>query len=247
MTTLPTSSTSGDNQLPAHLRDAIAEDIGRGVSDQSADFAMQQLQVGQVTSPLVDKNDAAYVDGAEAGDLVLRDTLHPVYKGDEGLTVIHCGQITAWSEFLKGRQGFAGRHLECPDDVESRPADNGSKYPVLVRRSSGNVIVETREIYLLAEGTPCVLFCSGTKHRFAKRWMAWMAQFKAPDGRPLPSFSRRYRLVTVPTKNPLGKWYGLDFQDLGWTPLDQYQAARTFNKLVEGGGLRVAPPNDNAA
>src|SRR5262249_15476058 len=219
-------------------------DIGRGVSEQSADYALLQFQVAQTMSPVVDRNDAAYIDGCEPGDLVVRNSVHPVYKSNEGVTAIHCGQINAYSEFLQGRQGFVTRHLERPDDLEVRPAPKGSKRPVLVRRDSGNLVVETREVYLFVAGNPCVLFCSGSKHQFARQWMAWMAQFKAPDGRPLPSFARRYRLFTAPTKNVLGKWFMLKFEDLGWTPLDQYQAARAFNKLVEGGGLRIAPPND---
>jgi hypothetical protein len=53
----------------------------------------------------------------------------------------------------------------------------------------------------------------------------------------LPSFSRKYRLFTVPVSNALGRWFGLEFADLGWiTTQAEYDAARAFALIIAGGG-----------
>jgi hypothetical protein len=229
--------------LPAELEAATADVVGLGISDKSADFATPQLKVVQVGSPECDDNDPDFIDGCEPGDLVLPGSVKPVFRGSEGVAVLHCGQTNTFSEFLPGRQGFVERHLERPVDVESRVADSGSKRPVLFRKGTGNLLVETREIYLIAEGIPCVLFCSGTKHMFARRWMSWLAQQMRSDGRVAASFSRRYRLFTVSTKNALGRWYGLQFEDIGPTPLEELPAAKDFTLRVRSGTLRLASPD----
>jgi hypothetical protein len=243
-----TTLQSANKPMPEDLAAATAAEVGQGVSNDPGDLATPQLKVAQSGSPECDPNDAAFIAGAEPGDLIVLGSVLPVFKGETGVSALHCGQITTYSEFMPGRQGFVERHLECPDDVEARPAENGSKRSILIRRGSGNLITETREIYLIAQGTPCVLFCSGTKHGFARRWMTWIRQQKHPNGGVLPSYARRYRLFTVPAKNALGKWFALQFEDLGWTtPMAEYQAAKEFNRFVEGGTLRIAAPTADAA
>ena len=55
-------------------------------------------------------------------------------------------------------------------------------------------------------------------------------------------------VMNGPAKNALGKWFALQFEDLGWTtPMAEYQAAKEFNRFVEGGTLRIAAPTADAA
>jgi hypothetical protein len=147
----------------------------------------------------------------------------------------------AWMEWLPNRQGFAARHEEQPDDTEVRPAQDGSsKRPVLVR-ASGNIVADTRELYLLVDGQPYMLPCSSTLHTFAREWQSWFRQFRHPKTNAvLPSFARKYRLTTVPKANALGRWYGLKFIDLGWVDASEYANARAFNEFVEQGRQRIA-------
>ena len=72
MTTLPTSPTSGGNQLPAELLDQTAADAGRGVSTKAEDQLIPILYVLQTNSPACDSRGPDYIDGAEPGHFLLR-------------------------------------------------------------------------------------------------------------------------------------------------------------------------------
>jgi hypothetical protein len=239
-----------DAPLPAFLADVGGKGVSAGISDQRDDYPTPTLSVAQAMSKWCDRNGADYLEGCEPGDLVLPGAVRPVYKGADGITALHCGQLHTWTPFLPNRQGIAGgRYLTCPSDVEQRKADNGSRRPILVQKSTGHVIVETREIYLIADGMVCVVFCSGTKHFFAKQWMAYLSQIRNPQtGGGMPSYSRRYRVYTVPTGNALGKWFGLKFQDLGWIETrEQFDIAEAFYKQVKAGAVRIAGNLDDVS
>jgi hypothetical protein len=241
---------SVDAPLPAFLADVGGKGVSPGISDQRDDYPTPTLSVAQAMSKWCDRNSADYIENCEPGDLVMPGSVRPLYKGADGITAIHCGQRHTWTPFLPNRQGIAGgRYLTCPSDVEQRKADTGSRRPILVQKSTGHIITETRELYLIADDVACVLFCSGTKHFFAKQWMAYLSRIRNPQtGGVMPSYSRRYRLYTVPTGNALGKWFGLKFQDEGWLETkEQFETAVAFNKLVESGGVRTAGNLDDAS
>jgi hypothetical protein len=58
----------------------------------------------------------------------------------------------------------------------------------------------------------------------------------------LPSFSRKYRLRTVPKSNSRGRWYGLRFEDLGFVTLPEYEAAKALADVIERGARRIEAP-----
>jgi hypothetical protein len=150
---------------------------------------------------------------------------------------------------LPDRQGYVARHAEEPDDVEVRPAEGKSKRPVLMR-PNGNIIQDVRELYLLVDNQPFMLPCASTFHQFAREWQSYFRQWQHPQtGKVLPSFARRYKLVTVAKTNAMGKWFMPKFVDLGWVDKAEYANARAFHEFVEQGRQRIAPPDrtDDAA
>jgi hypothetical protein len=236
------------NVPSADLTEATAGDNNLGISNRPEDQSISQLGQLQALSPQCDPNAAEYIDGAQSGDYVIRD-LNKLFKGTVGLTVLHCGQIRTKSEFMPDRQGFVARWTTDPPDIETR-IDDGKRWPTQVRKSTGNLLIDTVEVYLVAEGTPCVFFCSSTKIQFARRWQSWMGQpqFINPrTQRLMPSYARRYRLYSVSDSNARGRWSTPKFEDLGWAdPKSQeFLAARAFAKLVAGGALRIAGDVDS--
>jgi hypothetical protein len=193
------------DKLSAELEAALTEYAGAGVSTDSADFATPQFKIEQAGGLECDRASSTYIDGCEPGDLVITPG-GPVFKGETGATAIHCGQLTRYSEFLAGRQGFITSHRTLPGDCESRPADNGAKRPILVRTSNKNVIIEVREVFLIVEGIPCVWYAHGTQHTTARRMMTVLAQKRLSNGRVQPSFATRFKLTTTGTRNSIGKW-----------------------------------------
>jgi hypothetical protein len=124
--------------------------------------------------------------------------------------------------------------------------DDGKEREVTVREGNGNIIQDTREFFILTETNPYVLPCSGTKHSFARQWQTMFHQFKNPKtGGVLPAFARKYRLTTVPMSNAQGKWFGLKFQDLGFTDKEEYLAAASFYESVMAGEKRAEAPMAN--
>jgi hypothetical protein len=233
--------------MPAELLDRFADDSGLGISTRPEDQQMPMAVVLQSNSPVVDRRSEAYLDGAEAGLIWLRNTADPFH---ESIGAIPCGMRTAWVEWLQNRQGYVARHDQLPEDATAVPSTSGRRRPVLVRNGGETVIEETRELFILVGGQPFMLPCSSTKNSFAKRWQTYFHQFRHPrTGSILPSFSRKYRLFTVPVSNQLGRWFGLEFADLGWIATQaEYDAARAFALIIAGGGGRSAyQSQDDAA
>jgi hypothetical protein len=238
-----------ETALPAELIEQTAADSGRGVSTRPEDQLIPIVYVLQTNSPACDKRGAGYIEDAEPGHFLLRGAIEPIRDGTVGIDVIPCGMTHSFLEWLENRQGLIGRHAKPPSDIEVRTikGEGGRERASLVR-SNGNLIVDTREFFLLIEGAPYMLPCYGTRHTFAKTWQSRFQQYKHPrTGAVLPSFARRYRLRTVATSNALGHWYGLQFTDEGWVSVAEYQLARALNDVVERGAQRVELPINESA
>jgi hypothetical protein len=222
--------------LPAELADATALDAGKGVSTKPEDAIVPLITVLQSNSPQCDKRGVEYIDTAEPGRWWLRGAIEPIR--DE-IIAIPCAMARTWMEWLPDRRGYVARHEEEPEDIEIKPAEGNSRRPVLIRR--GNPIVDTKEIYVLVDNQPFMLPCASTFHQFARELQTHFRQWLHPKtGKPLPSFARKYKLVTVPKANALGKWFMPKFVDLGWVGEAEYANARAFNEFVEQGRQRVA-------
>ena len=59
----------------------------------------------------------------------------------------------------------------------------------------------------------------------------------------MPSFSRKYRLTTIPSSNAIGKWFGVKFQDEGYVTKVEYDRAKTLCIEVRAGKKRAETPD----
>jgi hypothetical protein len=226
--------------MPANLQD---DDFGRGLGEPSVnDRGNLIVSIAQAGSPAFDSHDPNYIADLEPGDIYIKNLVSPVFK--EGLDCIPCFFKDVSVEWLEGRQGFVAEHDQCPDDVKQHAAEN-SRRPILIRESNGNLIVPTRNIYLLVlpDCLPCVLPAWSSRLTFARNWRIWMLQQRDEKGRQLPAYAHQYRLQTTMSKNGLGRWYGLRFEDLGGVTGQQLAAGREFSRFVEGGNFRITSSN----
>jgi hypothetical protein len=234
------------SELPVELLEDTAKDAGMGVSFKQEDQLLPLIYILQTGSPAVDKRGDNYVDGAEPGDFWLRNALDPIANGEEGISVIPCEMQRTWIEWLPNRQGFVQRHDAPPIDMKTSTErdDSGREKTILKREGNGNIIQDTREFFLLVDGQPFVLPCTGTKHTFARQWNTFYKQFHHPKtGDVMPAFSRKYRLTTIPASNAIGKWFGLKFQDEGWVKKSEYEAAKALCIAVRKGERRAESPD----
>jgi hypothetical protein len=238
-----------ENQLPAEQDEYLAlteQYAGRGVSDKPEDQLLPLIYVLQQMSPQIDKRGNNYIDGAEAGDFWLRNSLNPIRNGEEGIIAIPVDMIRRWIEWLPNRGGFVARHDAPPRDMVSKiiRGDDGRERSVLVREN-GNIIADTREFYIIVDEDPYVFPCSSTKHTFARQWQTMFHRFKHPKtGSIMPAFARRYRLQTVPASNALGKWFGLKFEDVGISSIQEIRLGIAFSEAILKGERKAEAPID---
>jgi hypothetical protein len=231
--------------LPDDLMEVTSQDAGLGVSFKQEDQLLPLIYILQSNSPVTEKRSEAYIEGAEPGHFWLRNAITPIRDGVLGITAIPCEMVRTWIEWLPNRQGFVARHDEPPVDMTEKLVrdDSGRERIQLVRSGNGNVIQDTREFFLMVDGHPFDLPCTGTKHTFARQWQTMFHQFAHPKtGEVMPACSRKYRLTTVPMSNAIGKWFGLRFQDLGWVSKPEYDTAAAFAKAVKRGEKKAEAP-----
>jgi hypothetical protein len=227
--------------IPVELAELTRGDAGQGVSFDRDDILTPLARILQTNSPQCSPRDAAYIAGAEPGHWWLRNALHPIISGVDGISAIHCGQRHVWIEYAPQRGGFVAKHDVEPTDLVDGLNDKGR--PISIRSSTKNVVEHVREIYLLtlldSVWLPYVFGCSKTQHQFAKEFMTHICQHRHPtSGAVMPSFARTYKLTTIPTKNALGSWFKPKFEDLGWTPKAEYLEAKKFHQFVQQGTAR---------
>lgn len=233
------------NMVPDDLLGITEADAGMGVSFKQEDQLLPLIYVLQANSPVVDRRGDVYIEGAEPGHFWLRNSLEPIRDGEIGIEAVPCDMERTWIEWLPNRGGFVARHDEKPLDIIEKPmkGDDGRERIALVRESNSNIIQDTREFFLLVNGQPYVLPCTGTKHTFARQWQTMFHQFRHPKtGSVMPSFCRRYHLTTVPMSNAAGKWFGLRFQDQGFVDKTTYDAAKAFYMAVKRGEKKAEAP-----
>jgi hypothetical protein len=128
---------------------------------------------------------------------------------------------------------------------KSTISENGNTKEVLVRTGNKNLIVDTREIFLLIDGQPFMMPCSGTKHGFARAWNSHLLQLRDETGALLPSYACQFRLTTLSTENASGKWFAPKFENLGAEQVTEaeYDAAERLADIVERGAMRVETPH----
>lgn len=225
-----------EHQLPKELVDEIAAEEGMGYSEKSDDSMVPILSILQDNSAEVKKRHSKHIEGAEAGDLIIR-SIGRVFKmgeNDPPLEVQPCGFDHMWVEW-EGEPGEGSPINQYPfdarpgDAVERENAEGKTEW----RMPSGTRLVDTRYHYvnLIDEDgsvMPLVVPFGGSNHTVSRQWTAQMKQFQVP-GRPgvkAKSFMRTYGLRTAYNQRGEQSWFKYSVSDFGWV--------RDQNILQEG-------------
>jgi hypothetical protein len=230
--------------VPAELLEYAKRDAGQGVSTRPEDQLMPFLRVLQSNSPMCSKRDPAFIEGAQAGCFFLRGAINPIRDGEAGIVAQICALERVFVEFRPLRQGYVATHTEPPADVVQRELhEEGRTKLALVRMSNNHVVQDTRQLYILVEGSPYVLPCTSTMHTFAKQLNGDLRQRLHPEtNETLPAFLHKYKFVTVPVANALGRWFGLRFAYVDSVSPVEYAAGRRLHQIVMNGKARVEAP-----
>lgn len=215
-----------EEQLPSELMDEIAGEEGLGYSDKNEDSMVPILGIIQDNSGEAKKRHSRYIEGAEAGDLIIRSLGMVIKMGenDPPLVVQPCGFDHVWV-IWEGEPGEGVPKGQVP--YEDRPVearehelDDGRKE---WRMPDGSRLIDTRYHYcniLHDDGSiiPIVIPFAGTNHTASRQWTAQMRQFTVP-GRPgvkAKSFMRSYSIRTKFKQRGEQSWFMYSITDLGW-------------------------------
>lgn len=215
-----------EEQLPAELMDEILGEEGMGYSERSEDSMVPILGILQDNSGEVKKRHSRHIDGAEAGDLIIRSLGRVIKMGETSppLEVQPCGFDHVWVEWdgEPGEGSPVGQFAfdDRPADAREHTMDDGRTE---WRMPSGNRLVDTRYHYcnvLDEDGTvfPVVIPFGGTNHTVSRQWTAQMKQFRVPGKPSVPakSFMRSYALRTQFKQRGEQSWFVYSVTDLGW-------------------------------
>lgn len=230
---------------------------GAGFENASdKDFQIPFLAIIQKGSPQLAKQDAAYIKGAETGD-ILNTATGRVYKviGEEieELIVVPCGfqpAFVEWNLRSKGG-GFVAVHAVSPETRKADADGNLSEKGRFNLTKQGTHIVETKYHSVIVQDVddwyPAVIALASTQLKKSRKWMSEMKARKmvGDDGVTFnpPMFSNRYKVGTGPESNNFGDWYGWTFTFVGPTDEELFDRAFAAHKSFMATPQLPAPPS----
>lgn len=241
-------ATTGAGNVPAHLKGKIAEDAGKGVSQDQDDSLVPLIVVLQAQSPQAIKQKAEYLPGAEAGSIWMKNAPVPVISGEEGILFQPCAfwkNVVEWIPRNKDGSGggFVAQHDTMPADAkEVADKDDPEKKRMMSPR--GTEYVETRNhagIVYTKEGEafPYLIPLSSSGHSVSRQ-LTFMMKSKAVDGHKVPSWAAIYRLKTIMRTKGNQNWFVLDPHEgteggVLWATEEQYEAGKALHTAFEKG------------
>lgn len=223
--------TAAVAQLPAGAMAAMEAEAGSGISTAAEDNLVPQMYILQAQSPQVLKRNPAYIEGAEAGMIWLRNVPNPLVPGEEGIDFQPCWferNVVEWVPRNQGG-GFVARHQfldsEHGDDAFRKLCERMGAHEVPDPENdqrmrwvleNGHELVDTRYHmgYVYRHNLapqPFVIPLKGTGHTFSRRWTSGMKGVVArnSEGRMfvLASWGQLWRITTRFNSRASGDWF----------------------------------------
>ena len=218
------------------LAGMFEQDANTAIGNMGAeDFALPFLRVLGQLSPEINKRDAKYVEGAEAG-MIFNTVTKQTYDGEKGLNIIPCGykrEYVEWSDRGEGTSAPVAIHPVASGIIKdtTRGADYKDRLP------NGNYLENTASYFVLTEDMQQALITmKSTQLKVSRSWNSMMntIKLKGKNGMFTPaSYSHVYNLSSVQQSNDKGTRFGWNVQKIG--PVqdkDLYAAAKQFAASV---------------
>tara|TARA_R100000995_G_scaffold84254_1_gene62375 strand:- start:604 stop:1374 length:771 start_codon:yes stop_codon:yes gene_type:complete len=239
--------TKKSNTDVSNILDDILETAGEGVNYETSELQIPFIRVIQALSPQIKKNDAAFIKGAEQGDL-FNTVTGELWKGEEGINVIPCYQETKHLEFTPRDQGggFVGE-LPASDPNIIKTTRQGAKETL----PSGNELVKSDQHYCMilnkdGSAQPAIVDMKSTQLKISRRWKTQITMQKVPDKngvmRTPALFATIWNLKTVEESNDMGNWYNYAVEKVELVKdKNLFTDAKNFRTSVESGAAKAVP------
>jgi hypothetical protein len=228
------------------LMDDILEFAGEGAAFGADEMQIPFIRALQALSPQLNKKKPEYIDGAEQGDL-FNTVTGQVWKGEEGVTIIPCYQVTKYLEFTPRDMGGGFRGEISPTNpVLQQTTRQGSKELL----PTGNELVKSDQHYCLVldgEGSfqPAVIDMKSTQLKVSRRWKTQIAmqKIKHPKTGQMitpPLFATEWKITTVEESNDQGSWFNPSVEKVGLVgERDLMLEAKAFRDSVAAGEAKA--------
>lgn len=210
----------------------------------AADYAIPFLNLLQKGSPQCDKDESAYIKGAEAGMFLDTGTGELL----ESVRIVPCHYTRKFVEW-KPREEGGGLVAQYEPGEEPQLPMNEKGQP---QRENGNILVDTRYFFCIRlngenEPSPVVVSMSSTQTKKAKTWMSRMQAIKATGENGMrftpPMHSHVWVLSSVTESNDKGSWKGFKIELEGpITAKDLFQKAKDNREMFKAAATRTTVP-----
>jgi hypothetical protein len=186
----------GQTGVSTELADQFKQYAGAGVSTDAADNMVPLIYVLQPLSPQVDRRNAGeFIEGAEPGDIWLRNSAAAIAKGEQGFEFQPCYFYKEFVEWVPRDDGggFVGRHdFKMVDGQEL----------ILTRYHAGYALRDNQV-------EPYIIPFTSTGHTVSRGWMQQMntQPWSLVPGARAPAFAYAYRITTRQRENKQGRWF----------------------------------------
>jgi hypothetical protein len=240
-------------ETSAIIADLVGNDVNMGFENVSGqeDLALPFLKkLGQL-SPELNKSNASYVEGAQAG-MILNTVTKELFDGTKGIKIIPCyynREYIEWAERGQGTGAPVNIHPKDSAIMTTTESRQGKEY-----LPNGNYVEDTRSHFVLQLDdkynpiSEALLVMKGTQRKKSKNWMSQQMMQKLPDGRSMPSFGVIYTLKTVQESNDKGTWYGWDVtKDKVVDSKETFLRAKGFYESMKKGEKKVDHGSQDSA
>lgn len=228
---------------------------GLGYSEKTEDNLVPILGILQDNSAEVKRGHAKMIEGAQAGNLIMRSLKKVINVDSSPIPVIPCGFTHYWVEW-NGEPGEGSVVRQYPFD--DRPAeakevpDPTNEERTRVVMPNGNRLVDTRYWYLMAlidgDWKQVVAPMAGTNHTVSRSWNSIQKEKRLPvEGRPkAPSWFFVYGLKTHFNQRGQQSWYTFEITELGWNQNKELRdQGRTVFEMVQQGEIEADVREDS--
>jgi hypothetical protein len=232
-----------ENLPSADLFEADAHE-GFDNMDQQ-DLALPFLRILGQLSPQVNKRDAKYVEGAEAG-MIYNTVTNELYDGEKGINVIPCHykrEYIEWTDRGEGTGAPVAVHSATSPIIQEATRDSMGKD----RLKNGNYLENTASYFVMIckedSAETALITMKSTQLKVSRTWNSMMNGLKIQGKNGLftpPIFSHVYSLRTVQQSNDKGTWFGWTVNKVGAVSnRNLYEQAKGFAQSVKKGDVQA--------
>lgn len=211
-----------------------------GYSERAEDSLVPIVAILQDNSAEVKRQHSKYIEGAKAGDIIIRSLALVIDPEKEFIAVQFAGFQHMWVEW-EGEPGAGAVVNQYPFDERPSEAtevedDQGRKVWTM---PGGTRLVDTRYHYaqMLIPNMgwmPVVIPFAGTNHTVSRGLTNQLKMLKLPNGGRCPSWFRAFNLRTKFRQESTQSWFLYEVKDAGWiTDAEVRAGGRALNDSLQ--------------